>query len=1044
MTTLVLRRLLWKDARTLLPIWGALLIAVVSLQALMLVFALYDPSERWFDGRGFSWSVVTSVAAPLAFCFAAAAAAILFAGESEEGTDDWLRVLPIPPRTLATAKLATGLASLLLFVLATALTGALATWIGPNDFGARGGLVNLAGTSFVGLAAFATGIPFSLQFKRVVAVLGATLMATLPLMALADWFANDVVNIPNFAAAPMLFATIGLVDIWLVYRWSRGEAVALPRPVEWLEAAAARLTAGREFSLRCLKRASSLGSPRARMYAVQFWREMRSAFWFVAAWTVGGAIFLLPTLFAGSRSFPVEALGLFAMLYWLATPAVCGLMTAAGDQRTRQHLFLGQHGVSPATTWIAKQLVWVTVAIALIGGWGWTQHTLAQVDDGQVVQHGRSQFTRSYVESMTDSVHVPSQSRGGPTTPEDLALRQRLMVALMLSLFAVGQLCSFWFRNSIVASAVAIFCAGPTALWLLVLVTWDIPLWMGAGPLIVLWLAATWRLADDWQCDRVSRAVRWSKVRWLALPCLAALVSASIARRTQIPSVEIHPLILREKGVENLVLGDDGSVVFSEAADTSLVDDWDQLQAALQAASITDWNHETAIDLLDRQVPRDLPAAWIRDAERLPECDRMLAALADRLRRSPYPHVSPWSDYSHEDRQTLVGYVLRRGWLLHNAGESLAEWRLYVDTLTLLRTIDTDPLWGTSGLYRRRLMFHRMANWLSYRRASANELRELLQSPEFRLETSFELWNSPHHMALTLRNMLLEMQSLDAEMLLRSWRETRRPPAFHEIVLLGSWRFLEQVAGETERSDRLARHFVNEADRIVLDRQYSPRPQAPTLDQLDRWEATTGPFVPTGTRIEQVSASHGLGDYYDVSRLELACERGLKLLMALEIYRGEQGEYPRSLSNLVPDVLGELPSNPFTGTDFAYLPDGLPAAWLLRCRNVKDNLIWQQNPQEMTLNEIQDKLRFPLRIIPAEQPIVWTPRTAEGGFTYRAFGDEGLYREVRHGFIEGTSEPFPFESIPALRRVRAIDDGPATFVVLGMHFPPWGCAPADE
>ena len=47
-----------------------------------------------------------------------------------------------------------------------------------------------------------------------------------------------------------------------------------------------------------------------------------------------------------------------------------------------------------------------------------------------------------------------------------------------------------------------------------------------------------------------------------------------------------------------------------------------------------------------------------------------------------------------------------------------------------------------------------------------------------------------------------------------------------------------------------------------------------------------------------------------------------QLALALKIYKAEEGKYPDSLSELVPDILQELPQDPFTGKDFVYKREG--------------------------------------------------------------------------------------------------------------------------
>ena len=47
-----------------------------------------------------------------------------------------------------------------------------------------------------------------------------------------------------------------------------------------------------------------------------------------------------------------------------------------------------------------------------------------------------------------------------------------------------------------------------------------------------------------------------------------------------------------------------------------------------------------------------------------------------------------------------------------------------------------------------------------------------------------------------------------------------------------------------------------------------------------------------------------------------------QLALALKIYKAEKGKYPDSLSDLVPEILPELPQDPLTGKDFVYKHEG--------------------------------------------------------------------------------------------------------------------------
>lgn len=53
----------------------------------------------------------------------------------------------------------------------------------------------------------------------------------------------------------------------------------------------------------------------------------------------------------------------------------------------------------------------------------------------------------------------------------------------------------------------------------------------------------------------------------------------------------------------------------------------------------------------------------------------------------------------------------------------------------------------------------------------------------------------------------------------------------------------------------------------------------------------------------------------DILAMQIA---GARTMLALEVYRGEHGVYPQALTGLVPDVLAELPLDPFSGKPARY------------------------------------------------------------------------------------------------------------------------------
>lgn len=89
-------RIVWKECRAQCSLWVALLLGAVLLQAayINMRVGLVTPTQPW-------WAPGLQLTA----CFMVASVALLFAGETEDGTGDWLLQLPVRPGVVIAAKL---------------------------------------------------------------------------------------------------------------------------------------------------------------------------------------------------------------------------------------------------------------------------------------------------------------------------------------------------------------------------------------------------------------------------------------------------------------------------------------------------------------------------------------------------------------------------------------------------------------------------------------------------------------------------------------------------------------------------------------------------------------------------------------------------------------------------------------------------------------------------------------------------------------------------------------------------------------------------
>ena len=350
-------RIFWKEYRAQRNVWLALLLGAVLLQSL--AFIRRAGLVMLPASYPFAIALVVSV------CFSATVVAILFAGEREDETDEWLAQLPIPGSWLLGAKLALAISATLLFTAATLLAGGIITL-----------LSDMPGGQIVGdhpevlpramLGAFVWGLFFSLRTGKVLTTLVCTTTAELITTGIAG-------NITHEFAQGIYFGIVGCVlvaDVWLGRRWAAGLPVIPTKRIRLpgrVDVADRRLPAW-------LSRVVSSGSPSLRSSGALIWREARGAVPFLLGWGLLG-VFCIDLQLRFLSPVPTH------LLFLLVTPIACGMMTCLSDQRRRSFRFLAERGVHASTVWLHKQLVWSLVGFTLLAGFAcWDVLTVQRFD----------------------------------------------------------------------------------------------------------------------------------------------------------------------------------------------------------------------------------------------------------------------------------------------------------------------------------------------------------------------------------------------------------------------------------------------------------------------------------------------------------------------------------------------------------------------------------------------------------------------------------------------------------------------------------------
>lgn len=536
-------RLFWKELRAQSSVWISLLFGLILID---LIFVTQSGPTA-----GSLNELLLGTAFVVSACLAAASAAILFAGETEEGHADWLRALPMTTQELIIGKLGFGILATSSFVVVAMLISFAFSHVttGQSQY------IPLLSSTMCVAGCFVWGVFYSLFFRRVLPVLMAAALTTIVVMGLFDGMVREQRG--NSALQDVLHATllvvISIVDLCLIGVWHRGElrrprTVAPPRPgssISWPT-----------FALP-LKWCVTTGPVEVRRWTVLLWKELSSALPFLIG-CLAIALTLMTLLMR-----PVAQVLNVHILNVLILPAVvvmCGLMSFRDEQRHSQIDFLTHRGVSGARVWSIKTAVWLTSAAAVTAiclGWEWwnayaleSRAVLIRFGDRQ----GRPLWTGELL-SMTFPVwqEINSMLQKVAThqkSPIDNSIRVNAQLSelrwgmlslagvLFLGLFAIGQVASFWIRRTILAVATAFIGAVLFLTWAMSAVRSDVPLAGAVWPIVIALLLSVWATRRMWTEQLTGWRTRVRQAAWVVVPIVGCTTYALAARAWQVPEVD--------------------------------------------------------------------------------------------------------------------------------------------------------------------------------------------------------------------------------------------------------------------------------------------------------------------------------------------------------------------------------------------------------------------------------------------------------------------------------------------------------------------------
>lgn len=494
----------WKEYRTQRSIWLGITLIAVVIQGL--VWAMMPSNAR--DPL----ATLASIGAILSVFYALASAGVLFAGEREEQTYSWLRILPVSSVSLFGGKLLWFVVSWLLAVGISLLTAYLPYWGTDLDSDKiRQGLTQFAAMGG-GLALW--GVFFSLLCQRVYTALALAPLALLLTAGLNSYF-------PGIAY--VLYAAVAMGVVVQGRRWIVDENLAIWTGFGWRS---------RALTLDDVLVSAAEASPAWRFFRRELWLEWCNA-WKIA---LGSCVLLTMTMsFLVASGIP-DALPINWFLVFAILPLVYGVNTFRGEQYQSRYRFQSHVGVSPAGVWISKHLVWIglllltMVASCVVVALPWLD---------QILSRTRSPWDDRLYQQL------PIPTGAWPWFVEERFSQSWLStvwlsVAMAVWMYAIGHVCSLLIKRSVSAALVAValgtLACVPVAATLLL----DVPRVIGILlPAVLLLLFSLWR-TKGWLSER-NEPRDWVRVfgvlATLGLVCMTSWVMWRMSELTMLPVV---------------------------------------------------------------------------------------------------------------------------------------------------------------------------------------------------------------------------------------------------------------------------------------------------------------------------------------------------------------------------------------------------------------------------------------------------------------------------------------------------------------------------
>ena len=866
-------RLWWKEARTLWPLWAAVLAIAVAVAGL---FVRYESSSVLRGELPRNLIAVT-----LLYAFSVGAAA--FAGEREGKTLAFLDTLPVGRRTLWLGKASFAFLSLLILMLTCAAAAVAFTMLTrnlhplpdippfANNYGPRtfSPYQRVDAVSTFLLAALAWSLLWSALRENVLTV---AVLAMLSVAAVeVAWSALGGVApaglVPPEWSFRLAMAGVATAASWAIMTRSPrpGRAPAAPRPRPIAAPASPATRAGRR--------------PWAPAFLGLVWqtaREARSAgLTLAAAGGLGYAMLVYMAVTYGREAGDARA---WFHLINAAIGLAAGVNVFGIGNRQGDHRFLVNHGVRPSLAWLAKVLAWA-VPVAAFG-------------------------------ALVDLLGVTwMDGPAGRPMPDPGWL-------VVAGGFAVGQLCGLAIRRPITAGTV-----GVLAMILLMppLVAMQfLRIVPGAGlalvPLALLAIGLAW--SGDRMADRPG-AGRWLRLAGLVGGAAGLLFGGLVAYRARsIPDIDttidrsqVRPGVATGEGaiedyrraaaraVTRPPMGGRLSDVIPMRVERVIAEGWDRGDLSV----VDYWKANlAAIDLARRAADR--PHAGFPSPATTTILSSYEPALEDMRKLVPLLALDARERQARGDLAGAWGDIRAIGRMADHAAEGAEFIPRLVARALEARAFALGSSWAadprqTPALLRAALADLRPMPPVALSvRAEADIIERSLDLPAEELGRAVSSSNGNRS----------TLQVLADEGLYAPWERERARRLFRILFAqMGAVAAAEPWA----RPQEVGNFGVPAAGFSWppgVKRWFFP------AEELER-DIESTPIVKL-----VLPATNSVFYAFDQGSVE---RRAFELILALRTWQLEHGgRYPASLRELVPSVLAALPTDPFSGQSFGYIP----------------------------------------------------------------------------------------------------------------------------